>query len=78
MVLISFAELMSKDAGQFHCQLKLQIWMYSKFIQKIENGEYKVWLLIVPQEFKKSTIKNDKVLTDQMVITGRKIPLSTI
>ena len=46
--------------------------------KKIENGEYKVGHLIVPQEFKKSTIKNDKVLTDKVVITTQKIPLSTI
>ena len=46
--------------------------------KKIENGEYKIRQLIVLQEFKKSIIKNDKVLTEKVVITGRKIPLSTI
>ena len=46
--------------------------------KKIENGEYKIGQLIVPQEFQKLTIKNDKVLTEKVVITGRKIPLYTI
>ena len=45
---------------------------------KIENGEYKTGQLIALQEFKKSTIKNDKMLTKKVVIIGRKIPLSTI
>ena len=46
--------------------------------KKIENGEYKIGQLIVLQEFIKLTTKNDKVLTEQVVITGRKIPLPTI
>ena len=46
--------------------------------KKIENGEYKIGQLIVPQEFQKLTIKNDKVLTEKVVITGRKTPLYSI
>ena len=46
--------------------------------KRIENGEYKIGQLIVPQEFQKLTIKNDKVLTEKVVITGRKTPLYSI
>ena len=46
--------------------------------EKIEKGIYKVGDLIVPQEFKKITIKQGKITTENVCISGRKIPLKEI
>ena len=46
--------------------------------EKIENGIYKVGDLTVPQEFKKITINQEKIATENVYISGRKIPLKEI
>ena len=46
--------------------------------EKIEKGIYKVGYLIVPQEFKKITINQGKIATENACISGRKIPLKEI
>ena len=43
--------------------------------EKIEKGIYKEEDLIVPQEFKKITINQGKIATENVCISGRKIPL---
>ena len=46
--------------------------------EKIEKGIYKVGDLIVPQEFKKTTINQGKIATGNVCISGRKILLKEI
>lgn len=41
-------------------------------------GEYKVGDLIVPQEFQRAVLKNDKIITETITIQGRKISLYDI
>ena len=46
--------------------------------EKIKSGEYKIGRKIVPQEFQKSVIKNNKITTEVVKISGRKITLQDI
>ena len=46
--------------------------------EKIENGEYHLGDLIVPQTFEKLSIKNGKIKREDIKIEGRKIPLLEI
>ena len=46
--------------------------------EKIEKGICKVGDLLVPQEFKKIAINQGKIATENVCISGRKIPLKEI
>ena len=42
------------------------------------KGEYNIGLLIVPQIFKKTSIKDNSVITEEFTLQGRKIALHDI
>ena len=46
--------------------------------EKIEKGIYKVGDLIVPQAFKKITINQGKIATENVCISHRKIPFKKL
>ena len=50
----------------------------SKLNEKILKGEYNIGLLIVPQIFKKTSIKDNSVITEEFTLQGRKIALYDI
>ena len=45
---------------------------------KVSTGEVDIGTLIVPQTFKKTSIKNSDVVTEEVKIEGRKIKLFNI
>ena len=50
----------------------------SKLNEKILKDEYNIGQLIVPQIFKKTTIKDNSVITEEFTLQGRKIALYDI
>ena len=49
-----------------------------KLKQKILEGEYTLGELIVPQTYEKITMVNNQLVTEEVSVSGRKIPLSEI
>ena len=45
---------------------------------KIEQGEYSLGQIVVPQNFTKTAIKDGKMITEEVSISGRKFPLKDI
>ena len=45
---------------------------------KIEQGEYSLGQIVVPQNFTKTAIKNGNMITQEVSISGRKFPLEDI
>ena len=45
---------------------------------KIEQGEYSLGQIVVPQNFTKTSIKDGKMITEEVSISGRKFPLKDI
>ena len=45
---------------------------------KIEQGEYSLGQIVVPQNFTKTAIKDGKMITEEVSISGRKFPLEDI
>ena len=45
---------------------------------KIEQGEYSLGQILVPQNFTKTAIKDGEMITQEVSITGRKFPLEDI
>ena len=45
---------------------------------KIEQGEYSLGQMVVPQNFTKTSIKDGKMITEEVSISGRKFPLKDI
>ena len=45
---------------------------------KIEQGEYSLGQTVVPQNFTKTAIKDGKMITKEVSISGRKFPLEDI
>ena len=46
--------------------------------KKIENGEYSLGETIVPQSFTKTFVKDGKIKTEEMSVSGRKFSLIQI
>ena len=45
---------------------------------KIEQGDYSLGQIVVPQNFTKTAIKDGKMITEEVSISGRKFPLEDI
>ena len=45
---------------------------------KIENGDYTLGELIVPQNFEKISLKDGQLIKEEVVVKGRKIPFKII
>ena len=45
---------------------------------KIKQGEYNIGQIVVPQNFTKTSVKDDKMITKEVSISGRKFSLDDI
>ena len=49
-----------------------------QLMEKIKKGLYQTGNLIVPQKYEKVILKNGQLLTEEIQVSGRKIPLRNI
>ena len=52
--------------------------MQEKLKEKIINGDYTLGEIIVPQTFEKIMMVENKLVTEEIAVDGRKIPLDEI
>ena len=49
-----------------------------KLKEQIDNARYNSGIPIIPQKFEKALVKDNEIITEEIVIEGRKIPLRDI
>ena len=49
-----------------------------KLKEKIKDGTYKIGDLIVPQKFEKISLREETLIKEEILVSGRKIPLCDI
>ena len=49
-----------------------------KLREQIDSGRYNLGIPIIPQKFEKTSVKDNKIITEEVVTEGRKIPLRDI